>query len=131
MRDTQGQSYSIRLDGTTGVVRVVHSRGFSGEVYARYRDEFVRTLDQVRATSPSLRILIDRRALKALPSAERIAELSVAFAPEDRVALIVNSSLLKNEARRGMHMPTAQVFMSEHAAWTWLCAYDLPARTAA
>jgi len=131
MQNGPEQHYTIRFDPDSGVLRATHSGYLSDEVYAEYREEFARGIAQARLTTPILRILIDGREMKEMPSAERIAELSKPFIAEDRIALIVRSSLLKMEARRVAHSPTLQTFLSENAAWTWLLAYDTPNVSAA
>jgi len=125
------QHYTVRFDPDSGVLRATHSAYLSAEIYAQYRDEFARGIADARLTTPVLRILIDGREMEEMPPAERIAELSKSFIPEDRIALIVRSSLLKMEARRVAHSPALQTFLSENAAWTWLLAYDTPNVSAA
>jgi len=131
MQNSPEQHYMVRFDPDSGVLRVTHSGYLSGETYARYREEFASAIADARVTTPILRILIDGREMEEMPPADRIAELSRPFIPEDRIALIVRSSLLKMEARRVAHSPALQTFLSENAAWTWLLAYDRPNLSAA
>lgn len=131
MQNSPEQHYTVRFDPDSGVLRARHSGYLSGEIYARYREEFARGITEARVTTPILRILIDGREMEEMPSADRIAELSRPFIREDRIALIVRSSLLKMEARRVAHSPALQTFLSENAAWTWLLAYGTPNASAA
>jgi hypothetical protein len=133
MQNGADESFKIRFDAETSVVRVWLNAELDDETFTHYRDEMARALQQSRAAGPAVRVLIDARGLEAMPanSPDRIAELSQLFAAQDRIAMVVRSSLLKIETRRVAHSDCVQGFVSENAAWTWLMAYDVPNASAA
>ena len=133
MQNGADQAFKIRFDVETGVVRVLLNRELSEEQFTRYRDEMAGAVSKARSTSPIARVLIDGRELEAMPATapDRIARLGQMYTPDDRIAMIVRSSLLKIETRRVAHSECVQGFVSEHAAWTWLMAYSVPNASAA
>jgi hypothetical protein len=133
MKISPEREYSIRFDRDAGVIRITYVGILSDEAFALYREQFWVALDEARAITPAVRLLIDARPFESWPddSPDRIAELSNALIAEDRIALIVRSSLVKVSAKRVAHAPTVQTFVSENAAWTWLLAYENPSSSAA
>ena len=133
MQNGAGQDFRIRFDAETGIVRVSLRGDMPDEAFVQYRDAMAGALEQAHAVAPAARVLIDGRDMENMPAnaADRIAELGLMFTCEDRVAMIVRSSLLKIEARRVAHSDAVQTFLSENAARTWLMAYSVPNATAA
>jgi hypothetical protein len=133
MQNSPEDAFLIRYDVETGVVRVWLNAALGDEAFVQYRAGMARAVEQGRATGSAVRVLIDARGLEAMPpnSPDRIAELGQMFSSDDRIAMVVRSSLLKIETRRVAHSDTVQGFVSENAAWTWLMAYDVPNSSAA
>jgi hypothetical protein len=133
MHSDCARAFAVRYDAPSGVVRVTREGPLSDGDFVRYRDALAHALHEVRAVTPAARVLVDARGIEALPpnSADRLAEMGRLFSPDDRIAVIVGSSLLKIEARRIAHSASVQNFVSENAAWTWLMAYSVPNTSAA
>ena len=98
------------------------------------------TVPQVREHFAELDVLVRRLRLRSLPVmalidlressiqsqevTDCIASSSGAIYQEsDRVAIIVQSSLMKMQMKRASHAPNTEIFISPSAAETWLTAY--------
>ena len=125
MQNGSAPAFAIRYDVAAGLVRITRYGPLPDEDFERYRDALAHALEEVHAVTPAARVLVDARGFEHLPSnsADRLAETGKLFSPDDRIAVILGSSVLKVEARRIAHAESVQHFLSENAAWTWLMAY--------
>lgn len=81
----------------------------------------------VRSNGDAMRVLVDAReaTIQSGATEERMrVGTDALYLPCDRVAMLVKSSLVKNQLRRIVDKATHQMFLSENAALTWLLAYD-------
>jgi hypothetical protein len=88
---------------------------------------FVAMVAEMRASVGRVRVLVDRRRSRTA-SAAMVEQVRIhcadAIRPEDRVAVLVESSLAKVNVKRVLDEQTHMVFVSENAAMTWLTAHD-------
>ncbi|ODP38494.1 hypothetical protein [Sphingomonas turrisvirgatae] len=118
--------YEIALDERLNVLRVGRVAVQCVEEVDRYLarlGEIVRTL---RLRHGKVRVLADLRhaPVRTQEVAERLRLGNQAlYRPGDRVALVVESSLLKMQLRRTL-TDNQNIFLSPNAAETWLTAID-------
>ena len=119
--------YEIRHDHALEIIRVGGIGIQRVEDADRYLAELGRTVAAMRARIGVVRLLADLRnsPVRSQPVAERIrlGNLSL-YRPGDRVALLVESSLMKMQLRRNLVPEYQNIFMSVNAAETWLTAHD-------
>jgi hypothetical protein len=120
--------YTIDLDLDSGILNVVHTGFMSEAVYTRYHADFGQHVVRLRRLGIPLRLLADGTAMEILPPevAGRIDEMKNFLGKGDRIALVVQSSLLKMQIRRIASAPPEafQLFLSLNAARTWLMAHE-------
>jgi hypothetical protein len=117
----------LSFDEATGIVRTVGiGRWTAAEVDAHF-EALAELLARLRGEGRSIRILSDvTRAEVQTPAIE--ARISAHAArvrrPEDRVALVVKTNLLKVHVRKAGAPSTTELFCSHAAAEMWPCAHD-------
>jgi hypothetical protein len=88
-----------------------------------------RRLRRVRERCASIPVLVDLRlaAVQSQPVFDRLAWWTARlYTPEDRVAILLASSLLKSQMRRIEIDATRELFLSFDAALSWLIARKVP-----
>ena len=118
-------AFTMADDGQ--VIRVAGCGLVSIDNTDRHFEELERTLIRARSQSRQIRVLVDLRAISVQSHAvaERIAFWTKrVFRQEDRVAIIVASSIVKAQMRRVAFIAQRETFLSETAAGEWLLAYS-------
>lgn len=119
---------SLSFDAARGVVTATVRGSPSPADVQRYSLEATTLFPIARARSGQLRLLIDNSAVD-LPAPEIIAQLRALGdrigRPDDRVATVVRSSLMKLHAKQQIPAQMHNVFVSRNAALTWLTAHDV------
>jgi hypothetical protein len=117
--------WDIRFDHSLGILHAAHYGLWTPDDADRYVDEIQRILRLVRPITGIVRMISDMRNAPVRPAdtGSRLHERNMlVYRPTDRLALIVESSLLKMQTRRlclGSHQET---FLSPDAAQTWVLA---------
>jgi hypothetical protein len=118
--------FHIAFDPIFDLIRG-HARGcWSVRETAAYLDGLAAFVTDSRQRLGRARVLLDRRDVSAQSAevAQLLAEGNrTIFAPSDKIALVVDSSLNKMSLRRRMPHPGTKAFLSIDAAATWLAAF--------
>lgn len=121
-------SYQIEINQQAGRVEVVVHRVCNPREIAEYEGRLLRAAAQARADFGRLRLIIDSRQVGPLPKAsvERLMELEekLVTRDDDRIAVLVESSLAKVQLARFSKHKQINRFVSPAAADTWLSAHD-------
>jgi hypothetical protein len=116
---------TISLDPATNLIRVV-GRGFWSLAYvSNHLREFEKVLFQARRSDRPSRTLVDlREAPVQAPDVAACLHSAVSrmYRPPERAAIVVASSLVKIQMKRGFNPETHAVFLSLKAAELWLGA---------
>ena len=121
-------AYAIREDEPKGIVRMMVEGFFDRQTLTLHFADCAKVVARWRASGRPIRVLMDAHNLQP-HSAENQAFVMQSFEriyfPGDRVAIMVNSSLVKMQMRRThAHGNIIAFFVSESAASTWLMAHD-------
>ncbi|MES2754527.1 MAG: hypothetical protein V4659_07675 [Pseudomonadota bacterium] len=121
--------FHIELDSDQSIVRTANVTVQTVADVDRYIVALSQMLDRARRNFGRALVLADLRAapVRSQDVAERLhAHNLTLYRPGERVALLVESSLLKLQLRRNLVADLQNIFMSENAAITWLRAalYD-------
>lgn len=116
--------YSLTFDNAAGVL-VVTFEGFTpDEELARYEQDLRAGIADARRRVGRLRLLIDAIRGQVLPAAaaERLKtiEARLVRSPDDRVAVVLNSTLLKLQLKRIVSGDQTRIFQSDDEARAWL-----------
>jgi hypothetical protein len=116
----------IEVDPVGGLVRVT-GRGFWTRIYAeQHFSRLDMVLRGIRMAGLKVRVLVDLREAVVQPAdtAERISRATgELYRPEDRIAIVVGSSLAKMQMRRTVRAANHDFFVSPSAAELWLNAW--------
>ena len=115
--------YEFILDEAAGLARGVARGTWSIEETAHYCADLRAVVARSRQLCGRVRVLLDRREI-SLQSADVCALLADAnrtiFAGDDKIALVVATSLAKTSLRHRMPHAGTKAFLSMSAAETWL-----------
>jgi len=119
--------FSFTIDHDSRVVRIVSAGAWTAEEAERYIVEFGQNFAEARRLFTEVRVLVDAR--KAAPHApfmaKRLAILGRFFdQPGDRLAVVIETSLKKQQVSREGLPKFGMAFLSIDAAETWLFAHD-------
>jgi hypothetical protein len=117
--------YAIRYDAEREIIRIARLGVQNVDDVERYLKELSRVVCEMRARCGRVRLLADLRysPVRTSAVAERIRVANLAlYRPGDRVALLVESSLLKMQLRRNLVPDYQNIFLSPTAAEIWLAA---------
>jgi hypothetical protein len=119
--------YSFTIDDEAKAVRIVSEGAWASVDAELYLVDFERHFGEARRRFGDVRVLVDAR--KAEPHApfmaKRLAVLGALFdGPGDRLAVVINTSLKKQQVGREGLPTFGMAFLSIDAAETWLFAYD-------
>lgn len=122
--DESDDLYRIWIDGP--ILRVNARGSWTKPVAETYIREIRRIIAALRNQSPALRAIVDRSDTPVFQP--EVHELLVAtyagiLREGDRIALIVNSSMVKGDIRRLTDREETRTFLSLSAAKTWVLAY--------
>jgi hypothetical protein len=120
--------HTVTEDDRLGIIRVAVSGFFDKQDLEKHFAAKRQIVDRWRAHGRDICMLIDAVGLKPhSPENQRFAEEAVArlYRSSDRVAMLLESSLVKMQMRRSLsHGDIANFFLSENAAITWLTAHS-------
>ncbi|MBB5714133.1 hypothetical protein [Sphingomonas aerophila] len=121
-------SYRIEINEQAGRVEVVVHRVCDPREIAEDESRLLKAAAQARADLGRLRLIIDSRQVGPLPNAsvERLMllEEKLVTRDDDRIAVVVESSLAKVQLARFSKHKQVNRFVSPTAADTWLSAHD-------
>jgi hypothetical protein len=119
----------ISFDPTAKIIRACASGCWSLDETKLYLAGLETFLRSSRGRLGKARVLLDRRDVSA-QAPEVAAMLASAngriFEREDKIAMVVSSSLAKVDLRQRMPHPGSKAFLSADAAETWLRAFECP-----
>jgi hypothetical protein len=123
--------FAQTYDEQVGIVRIV-GRGFWTEAMIdSHFGELGRLVERVRGRGDDILALVD---LGGAPvqrpgvAARITAHTRRIYRPEDRIAIVVGSSLVKMQIKRAVEGLNLEAFLSPDAALTWLTAHRMPVR---
>jgi hypothetical protein len=119
-------SLVISFDEREGFIRVVGQGLWTPDYIDGHFDELRRLITIVRAREGRVLVLVDltRAPVQSVPTADRIkANTDAIYRADDRIAAVVSSNLAKVQLRDSIDQSYHQMFVSLHAAITWLTAY--------
>jgi hypothetical protein len=115
----------IAFDPVAGLIRAYAGGCWSVDETERYLDALTAFVEATRLRFGKARVLLDRRDVttQAPAVAELLAKANGAiFRADDKIALVVTSSVAKASLRQRMPHPGTKAFLSIDAAETWLRA---------
>jgi hypothetical protein len=116
--------FELVYDPTAGIVRTM-VRGFwsldDADAYFRRLGILIHT---ARREFGHARVLVDRRGcpVQSAEVAQRMSRANRDLFPTDRLAIVVDSNLVRMQMRRLFSHQGSQAFLSYEAAMTWLLA---------
>jgi hypothetical protein len=119
--------YSFEYDDKTGILRIRVVGPWTLAEIERYRSEASVQFPLARQKAGSLRLLLDnvRGTLLQQSLVEPMLQAGMSNSRrDDRVAMIVASSLIKLQTKRVFGEQHWAIFISEEAARLWLTAHD-------
>lgn len=119
--------YEITRDDRMRIVRINRISVQTLDEVDRYLAVLGEVIRDARSRHGRVRVLADLRnsPVRTLEAAERLRMGNLAlYRRGDRVALLVESSLLKMQLRRNLVADYQNIFLSPNAAETWLTALD-------
>lgn len=125
--------FSFEYDETHGIMRIRVVGAWTAAEIERYRIEAGPQFAMTRQKAGSLRLLIDNMKGELLQQTLVRPMLDAGRSHgrrDDRVAMIVASSLIKFQTRRVFGEQNWSIFISEDAARIWLTAHVQPAQVA-
>lgn len=118
---------TVDVDPGTNLIRLVAAGDFTpGEVDQGFAT-LAQTLEAVRASHGRARVLVDMRGMSALaPESFGRADIGIrtTYMPEDRVAFLLPTSVIKARMRQIACTNNQQLFLSANAAEIWLSAWQ-------
>jgi hypothetical protein len=119
--------FTIAIDLRTDVIRVVGTGFWTVQDVDNHFQKLGEIVRSVRRSKKQVRVMVDLRgsAVQAPIVIDRIGPMtSATYMENDRVAIVVGSSLAKSQMRRIIRRTHHEFFMSPDAALTWLNAYS-------
>lgn len=119
--------HTITEDDRLGIIRIAVSGFFDRRTLVEHFALKTRIVNRWRAQGRPICLLIDAAELKPhSPKNQAFVEEEATrlYVPQDRVAMLLESSLVKMQMRRALsHGAVANFFISENAAIMWLTAH--------
>lgn len=125
----QDEKFSVAIDALTKVVQVKCSGFWSPEEAKCYLDQIVKTIGAARSRNKNIRVLVNNRdaSVQTLAAIDEIGDMiSRAYRPEDRLAIVLGSQLLKRQMDRLPAIAITRIFVGVDEANEWLMS-DEPA----
>lgn len=119
--------FSFSFDAAVGILCVTVMGSWTLPEVERYAREAGLQFPRARQSAGQLRLLIDLSAADVLSQALMVplAKAGMQYArADDRVALVVGSTLLKLQMKRMIGGAPAGIFLSEREARGWLLSSD-------
>lgn len=119
--------FNFAFDQHTGILRVEVVGGWTMPEVERYAREAGPQFTAARKKAGHLRLLIDLMATEVLSQAiiEPLAKAGMQYSrADDRVALVVNSTLMKMQMKRMMGDLPNPIFLVREEAAAWLVSDD-------
>lgn len=122
-----GDLFQIAFDRSAGLIRAFAAGAWTLDETRQYLAGLDAFVKGSRAFLGKARVLLDRREV-SVQSTDVAALLASAngkiFQPDDRIAIVVTTSMAKANLRQRMPHPGSKAFLSIDAAETWLQAFD-------
>lgn len=122
----QRPTLSFRFDAVARIIRVTGIGAWTPDYTDAHFAELADMIDRVRGQVGEVLALVDL-SRAPVQSAEVAARINLAtrqlYGGRDRVALVVQSFLLKAQMKRATWKSNTAIFVSAHAAETWLRAH--------
>lgn len=125
--------FQFAYDDSTGIVRISVLGSWTLTEIARYAAEATDQFAKGRRRTGSLRLLIDCSLGHVCPQAlvEPLARAGMRHArADDRIAVVVSSSLMKLQIKRMLGDAPSTMFVSDAAARRWLVGEEGAGRDA-
>ena len=119
--------FNFAFDPSQGILTVAVNGSWSTAEVERYAREAGPAFERAREKAGFLRLFIDLRATHVLSQAlmDPLAKAGMQYSrADDRVALVVASTLLKLQMRRMLGEAPVPIFLSADEAETWLLGTD-------
>ncbi|WBO21487.1 hypothetical protein [Sphingomonas abietis] len=124
---SQDGAMDVHYDDERRIIRIdCHGVWTPAQVDACF-DELKTLIGEMRTRLNRVRVFVDRRLAvpQPMPTVERLKQhVMQEYRPNDRIAVVVDSSLAKMQLRDQLDPQTHKLFLSGHAAATWLSAHD-------
>ena len=117
---------SFRYDSVARIIRITGVGMWTVDYIDVHFAELALLIERVRAQHGEVLALVDlsRAPVQTPEVADRIHRATARlYGADDRIALIVQSFLLKAQMKRVTWEANTAIFVSPHAAETWLCAH--------
>ena len=118
--------YRMTVDEAARIARVSTHGSWTIDDTEDYIAELFELVEDCRRRFGRVRLLVDRREseIQSEPVVDRLMEVNAAlFRVDDRLAVVVGSSLAKGQLRRAFVHAGSQAFLSHDAARLWLTAW--------
>ncbi len=122
----QRPTLSFRYDPVAKIIRITGIGAWTVDYVDVHFAELAVLIDRVREQNGEVLALVDlsRAPVQSDEVAERINRATAQlYGARDRIALIVQSFLLKTQMKRAAWKSNTAIFVSANAAETWLCAH--------
>jgi hypothetical protein len=122
----QRPTLSSRYDPVAKIIRITGIGAWTVDYVDVHFAELAVLIDRVRSQHGEVLALVDlsRAPVQSDEVAARIHSATARlYTARDRIALIVQSFLLKAQMKRATWQANAAIFVSPNAAETWLCAH--------
>ncbi len=122
----QRPTLSFRYDPVAKIIRITGIGAWTLDYVDVHFAELAVLIDRVRDQNGEVLALVDlsRAPVQSDEVAERINRATAQlYGARDRIALIVQSFLLKAQMKRAAWKSNTAIFVSANAAETWLCAH--------
>lgn len=119
--------FTFEFEPASGILCVRVAGMWTMPEVERYGREVGARFAAARAQAGALRLLIELSRTEILSQnlLAPLAEAGMRYSqPDDRVAMVVTSSLMKLQMKRMVGDTPVSIFVSEGAARTWLTAHD-------
>lgn len=119
--------FRISFDQSASLVRAYAAGAWTMDETRSYLVSLDAFVKESRSKLGKARVLLDRREV-SVQSPDVAALLATAngeiFEPDDRIAIVVTTSMAKTSLRQRMPHPGSKAFLSIDAAETWLQAFE-------
>ncbi len=119
-------SLTFRYDHVARIIRITGVGMWTVDYIDVHFAELALLIDRVRARNGEVLALVDlsRAPVQSAEVAKRMhAAIGRLYGPGDRIALTVQSCLLKAQMKQVSWKENTAIFVSANAAETWLCAH--------
>ena len=120
--DVEDPSFSLTIDHRRIVCVRVHS-GLTPAILDRFWSAFDAAIAESRRVWGHGKVMVDRRGAPILTPdivARVRQDMAIHYAPDDRLAMVVDSTPLKAQVRQNYELAHMDAFLSRDAALAWM-----------